>query len=910
MAKKPRSTRFWRCMSEVRKIAGENLTEDELVELAERLMTKARKLRETRYGMTADEAVNSALMGMSEDIIRASKLKKRHRYLSHLAFSREFGTIEQNWADDPRKGLEVALIGSNIARRGAQRSLDADQKGMSSEYVNGFAADVERLGPDKYKLYATGDLDQDVYRALDQMYKSEPDYTSIDRDAREFAQIIYKYQQVVRVDKNYAGAWIDEKPDYITHQAHDQFAVRRAAAKLGGKDMKSRLTGARADEAENFRAWKDFVLPRLDEEQTFGDMSAAEREPWLKRVWLNIASGEHLKSASASNGFPTRSSLASKMSQPRILHFKDAQSRFEYDTNFGIGGSLFERVLHQLYQSGHDVALMRRFGPNPEETYNRLKKAVRIATEMSVHARDSTVWARDERILDSYWAEITGDARTPGTDPFSTALRASRLIATVSKLGGAVISSLTDTGIASSELQYHGISLTSSWKTQLDGLMQGYGQRGQQRADRLQLASEMGVAVDYLRSAVWSRFSADDALPGWASRLQHWFFKISFLTWHTDTLRMANAQRLSHNLAINASKAMPELDAKLQRVLMLFDIKPAEWDLMRNRAVDTVEGKEYLSPKGASRITDIEIAAILKAEGIKPTVRRVIERRDDIQTKFRDFISARADYAVITPGPRTRTYMTGQRFGIQPGGQASELARSLMQFKSFPASVIEKVWGRELYGYSPDGKLTSASSTGMGQLAQFIVYSMFLGFTSMYLKAFFAGRDIKAPETAKDARNLMLAAFLQGGGAGIYGDFLLGQGKDRFGRSALSSALGPGVGDLEDLYSMMKGAIGIPGAEDSGKAAGTWAAHSFQTALHHTPLINLFYTRMALDYMVLFRLQEQISPGYLKRLEKRWKEEHGQEYRLPPSQNYEAENLGASDIGALLTPAPGFSTGQ
>lgn len=904
MARKPKnnSPRFWYCMQEVRKIAGENLTEEELTELAEKLLARARRMRDTRYGMTADEAVNAALKGMSEDILRESQLKKRTAYLQHLAVSREFGNIESNWADDPRKGLEVTLIGSNIARRGAQRSIDADQKGLASQYVNGFAADVERLGPDKYRLYSSGDLDLDIYRALDQMYRDEPDFTSLDRDARDFAQIVHKYQQALRVDKNHAGAWIKELPDYITHQSHDQFGVRNAWQKINQPGLKGKLS-TRADDDMNYRAWRDFVLPRLNEEETFGEMHENLRDAWLRRVWMNIASGEHLKSGSAANGFPTRTSMAGKMSQPRILQFKDATSRFEYDQQFGIGGSLFERVLLQLFQGGHDVALMRRFGPNPEEAYARLKKAVRIATEMSVKARDAATWSRDERILDSYWAEITGEARTPGTDPFSTALRASRMVATLSKLGGAVISSLTDTGIAASELQYQGMTLSQSWKTQLDGLMQGYGARGQQRADRLQLASELGVAVDYLRSAVWSRFSADDALPGWAARLQHYFFKISLLTWHTDTLRMANAQQISHNLAINSTRRMGELDAKLQRVMKLFDVTPLEWELMRSKAVDTVEGKEYFTPKGASRITDVEILALLVNEKITPTPRRIAERRELIQSKFRSLIAARADYAVITPGPKTRTYMTGQRFGAQPGSPVSELARSLTQFKSFPAAVLEKVWGRELYGYGESGK---AGTSGMGQLAQFIVYSTFLGFASMYLKAYFAGRDIKTPETAKDARNVLLAAFLQGGGAGIYGDFLFGQGQDRFGRSAFSTLLGPGFGDLEDLYRMAKGGASIPFAEDSGKAAGAWAAQTYQTALSHTPFINLFYTRMALDYMILYRLQEQINPGYLKRLEKGW-DERGQTYRLPPSQNSEIENLAPGDLGALVTPAAGFS---
>lgn len=877
-------------MTEVRKIAGENLSEKELLDLAERLMSRARRMRAERAGMTADEAVTKALTSLSEELLTESKLKKRTAYLTVAATAREVSYIDQFWKDDPRRGLETILVGSNVARRGSQRSIDADQKGLSRDLIAGFAADIERLGPQKHRLYRDGTLDEKVYQALEQMYSPQPDFTAIDRDARDLAQIIFKYQESIRVQKNAAGAWIGKLADYLTHQSHDRFSVASAASKVD-PNYSGMTRALRKDEKVHFKAWKDFVLPLLDQERTFGDFGQQQMDDFIYRVWQNIASGEHLKSGSMSNGFPAASSLASRMSQPRILYFKDAASRYKYDSTFGRGGSLVERVMYQLESAGRDVALMRRFGPNPRETFNRLKQAARRMTEQSVAARDVSKWASDEMLLDAYFSDITGDAMSPGTDPVSTALRGMRTLQTLSKLGGAVLSAMSDTGIAATELQYHGLNLTRSWATQLDGVFQGYGKRGKVRADRMQLASELGVAVDSLRSAVWSRFSAEDALPGWAARVQHTFFKYNGLMWWTDTLRLANAQALSHNLALNAGKRMVELDSKLQRVLKLFDISSMEWDLMRNRANSVVEGKEYFSPKGAERLTDVEIAQLLVNEGTKPTPRRVKERRDLIHTKFRDYFAARADYAVVTPGPRTRAFMTGSRFGAQPGTLASEMFRSVSQFKGFPGAIIEKVWGREIFGYGESGRIADASATGMKQMAAFIVYSTLLGFVSMYLKAVFQGRYVRPPETPGEGGRLLLQSFLQGGGAGIYGDFLFGQAKDRFGHSAFSSLMGPTFGSVEDLYSMAKGApmagisaVGWGG--DDGKAAGSWAAKTFSTGLSHVPFINLFYTRMALDYAIIYRLQEEVSPGHLERMEKRLSEERNQEFFLPPSEMF------------------------
>src|SRR3546814_2942035 len=92
------------------------------------------------------------------------------------------------------------------------------------------------------------------------------------------------------------------------------------------------------------------------------------------------------------------------------------------------------------------------------------------------------------------------------------------------------------------------------------------------------------------------------------------------------------------------------------------------------------------------------------------------------------------------------------------------------------------------------------------------------------------------------------AAFVQGGGAGIYGDFLLGE-SNRFGGGLLQTLAGPTLGavdDLHDLYSRVK-------AGDDSAAAG------LRFVISNTPFANLFYTRQALDYLILWRSEEHTS---------------------------------------------------
>ena len=48
--------------------------------------------------------------------------------------------------------------------------------------------------------------------------------------------------------------------------------------------------------------------------------------------------------------------------------------------------------------------------------------------------------------------------------------------------------------------------------------------------------------------------------------------------------------------------------------------------------------------------------------------------------------------------------------------------------------------------------------------------------------------------------------------------------------------------------------------------------------------MNLFYARAAFDYLILYRIQEWLNPGSLKRMERRLKQDSNQTYLLPPSQ--------------------------
>src|SRR3546814_15750871 len=93
------------------------------------------------------------------------------------------------------------------------------------------------------------------------------------------------------------------------------------------------------------------------------------------------------------------------------------------------------------------------------------------------------------------------------------------------------------------------------------------------------------------------------------------------------------------------------------------------------------------------------------------------------------------------------------RRGHRPGTIAGEILRFIGQFKSFPAAILQKTVGRELYGrgYKPSAyganpgrELSQALRSGNGEklgIAQLLVWTTLFGYGAMSAKNLLKGRE-------------------------------------------------------------------------------------------------------------------------------------------------------------------------
>lgn len=832
------------CINTVQQAVGNSLTEAELTEIIETLQERQRAIMAYNESISMEDAALQAADELARDAELAATIEQRNAYINFRKRVEATEYIRNNWSDNYGLGLESFLVGTNVARRGSRLSVAAEQKELSQSYIAGLLNDLEK--DNLLPMLSSGAMDKDVSKALWQINRESPDLAGINPDAVKIAKAIRKWQETARVHANRAGAFIGKREDYITRQSHDPYSLSR----------------------EGFENWKAFILPKLNPVTFEG---VGNIDDFLKATFDGLESGVHLKTTPNKSGFKGPRNVAKKVSQERVLHFKDSDSWFEYNQRFGTG-SLREAVLGGLDQMGQTTALMRRLGTNPESNWNQVLDSLQNDLKGNNDAMKALQTDRRKK-LDNRFKEVDGTTRIPQSATLARVSSNLRAIESMAKLGGAVVSAVSDIPVAASELKYQGKSLLGSMGELMGGLL-----KGKKSDEQKEILSSLGVFFDSARGDMVNRFSVDDSLGGKLSRAQNTFFKLNGLRWWTDTMRSSAALMMSHNLALKSDLPFDRL-GDTGRVLDMYGIDGSRWDLIRRNTQRADDGRSYITTEGIDDIPDADLSSIIEAQGLTANSASINELRESLKTQVRAFITDRASYAVIEPDARTRAIM---RQGTQPGTIPGELLRFIGQFKAFPASILQKSVGRELYGrgYNPTGygagltpmkELASALQNGNGEvlgLAQLMIWTTVFGYLAMSAKDILKGRTPRNPDNPA----VWTAAMLQGGALGIYGDFLFGK-VNRHGDSLIQSFAGPVLGageDLVELYNRIR----------TGDDA---AAASFRFMLNNTPFINLFYTRLALDYLIFYQIQEWMNPGYLRRMERRMKKENSQEFLLRPS---------------------------
>lgn len=729
------------------------------------------------------------------------------------------------------------LTGKEGAGDSSARSVDADRHGLMGRIFGPMIHDLRTEGLLKPLRHRAAELDRDISRELWRLEDPESGAPTGNKIAARIAEILHTAQETSRSLQNEAGAWIGKLDHYITRQSHDMWKVR----------------GDGSEDA--FSKWATFILPRLDE-RTFDHLKGPEEVPqFLRRVWLALSTGIHdTVTSTRLGGFQGPGNLGKRVSQERVLHFKDADSWFDYNTEFGKGG-LLDSINASLSHGARDAALMRMFGPNPEVLYKAWSET------MMVKARDRgdlrAVDALQNKWDDNIFDVLTGSANIPaGKGTLAKIGAVARGMEQMAKLGAATLSSIPDLAVNAAMLRHNGIGLFESYGRQIRELFPS-------NPDTRAVADQIAVGIDSLIGDVMHRFSSVDQPLGKMTRAIEMFHRLNGLSYWTDSLKTASGLMLSNNLARNAEMSFTSLAPRLQTTLGRYGITAAEWDVIRGAKQTAADGHSYILPES---VRELEVS---NAEQLG----------DRLQSYYIDQV--REGMTEPTAGVRAQA-----TWGTQSGTVGGELARLMMQFKTFTLTFMNRTLGRELFRGREPGQTGVFEGVDTGGVASLIAATTLLGYASMTLKELAKGRNPREPEKATDYAHLVAAAMMQGGGLGIYGDFLFGEA-NRMGSGLTETLAGPTFGTLSDavklFQSMREGSVALAGDET---IKGNPLAKGVSFTANNAPFINLWGVRTAMDYLVLHSLQESLNPGYLRRYERQVEKHNAQSFWLSPSHDH------------------------
>lgn len=816
---------FEACLLAVKK-AAPDLTDRETDELLG--MLSENRDRRVADGRARDlaQATRQAAEELTNQMKEARLIKRREQLLNDDKVRQIAAYVKREFDDNPAEGIEAKMMGVAKNREGARDGAAQMQRALENEYFGGLIYDLEAAG--LKKLFTSNAMEQDVARALwalDQGKKID-----VAPEAQKLAEIIRKWQEKTRLDQNKEGAWIGNLEDYITRQSHDYTLIRKA----GGLALK-------ADDPGHFHAWRDYIRPLLDQNRVRTD------DDFLKEVYNGLVSGDHLKTGDdASGAFTGPRNIAKSVSAERVLHFKDADSWLSYNERFGMG-SLSESVTRSLDYAAQNAGLMRTFGTNPRAVL------ARVADDIAAGLRDTPnkLRAFNEEIkrLERKMSYLDGTTAVAENATLAEWSSAARVFQNMTKLPMMLLSQFSDLATFASDVKF---ATGKSWLGGIQDAVVGLGV-DMPPAERAKMMSQIGVFADGMINDIQSKFGGNDPVSGKMADMQQKFFSLVGARWWTERMRRRAAESYSHALGLEKDKAFGELDSSMQRAMRLYSIGEKEWDAIR------------------ANVRFFNERSFAVSEGLPDAVGR----------KFRSFLADRVDYAVLQPGAKTNYYMMWGT-DIKRGTAAGEALRFIMQFKSYPIAFAERVLGREVYGRGANtlGEALTNKNGELVGLAQMVLWTTAFGYLSLTAKELAKGkepRDVTDPEVAWKT---FMASAAKGGGLGIYSDFLFGEAK-RGGRGTAETLLGPTISDFANITDMFQRAI--RGEDVKSDALRT----AIQMAAGRNPYASVVvngYPRIALDYLILYRIQEEISPGYMRRMERRMEKENAQEFMFAPSQ--------------------------
>lgn len=689
-----------------------------------------------------------------------------------------------------------------------------------------------------------GDASRHNKAQLDNVVREAFGENTGDEAAKHFAKVWDETSDWLRQRFNAAGGAIGRLENWGLPQHHDA----RALLKMG------------------MDRWKADITPRLDVKRmkhplTGKAIDLEDLDEILSDIWTNIATEGWAKRDPARQPFG-RGALANQRGEHRFLVFRDADNWLEYQRQYGGGGDAFGAMMGHINTMAKDIAAMEILGPNPNGQIEWLKQAVQKQAAEKAAGRPSRFAGKAEgaidranginKKIDAVWGSIRGTLQTPVNGKWASGMAATRSLITASVLGSATISAISDVGTTMISRKFAGINASGAFRD----IVKAFGKTTRQEAVAAGLILDEAMHVFHAQA----RYVGTLDGPGWSSFIADRVLTLSGLTPWSQAGRHAFGLAFMRTVAEHAGKGYDALPAALRDTMRRYGLTETDWNKIRGTKQHDMGGARILRPK------------------------EILDAGDNlISERYLEMIQSETEYAIPSGSHRSRVALLDEN---RPGTFIGEVLRSFAQFKSFGA-VFMLLHGKRIHhmlvGDNP--------AKGAAYAGSLLISTTLFGAMAYQLKQMAAGRDpqdMARPE-------FWGAALLQGGGLGIYGDFLFSN-INRFGGGFSTTLAGPVVERANNLWNLTAGnAIQLANGEDTKFGR---ELNRFMRA--NTPGSSIWYMRLAWERIVFDQLQYLMDPEAnkaFKRKQQFFKREFGQEYWSQPGKIIPDR---APDLGAAI----------
>lgn len=677
--------------------------------------------------------------------------------------------------------------------------------------------------------------------------------SSGDQAAMALAKMWKDTAEWLRQRFNRAGGAIGELENWGLPQSHDA----RLLVKAG------------------LEKWKGAIRPLLDVSRMRHPLTGApvlesDLDGILDNVWADIIT-DGWASREAAKAPVGRGALAGQRAEHRFLVFRDADAWLTYQKEFGQDNA-FGTMMGHVNLMARDIAALEILGPNPNATIEWLKQ--RVMRSAADKAAGKTSDFADSRLpgrlgdpldrarrkaktLGDMWAHMRGSGEVPVATVPANTLAAARNVKGAAVLGGAIVSAIgTDPLFSKIAREMAGLPVMGAFRD----ILKAGGKVSRREAVDAGLIMES--AMNVFRNEV--RLAGNFSGPEWSQWVLDRVLTVSGLVPWTQAARHAYGLAVMREAAGLVDKGFDALPKNMATRYRQWGIGPDEWNRLRGAAVheDGESGFRLLRPQ--------EISAI----------------DEGLAERWLEMILQDTEYAVPSGTVRGRAVLIG---GDQPGTLWGEVKKSASMFKNFGATFA-LLYGSRIWWE------TARSRAGGAAYAGAVLTTLTIGgAVSQWAKDVAAGRDPRPilDEDGSPAK-FIGAALLQGGGLGIFGDFLFAD-LNRFGGSLGATLGGPLVDDATDLLNLTAGNVVQAMAGEETNIAEE--ARAFLA--DHIPGRNIWYFGLAFKRVLLDQLQfmtDRRANERFKRQQRYWRNNYGSEFWWKPGEMLPDR---ASDFGAI-----------